>query len=106
MQTLIGSKKIQEQHKNKIAMSIKKEAMSKRDEKILHRCFYYARYAKCDYRKALAQLGEEFDLSEKVVEKIIEINEPFLAALKAKPLTPYLLKKKYPYFSWGKTKRI
>lgn len=74
--------------------------ISRRDEKIVARFYYYAEILKLNYSTILSKLSEEFDIDETVVSVRLKERQAVLDKFfKDKP-TVRLLRRQYPFYAW------
>jgi len=74
--------------------------ISRRDEKLAARFYYYAEILKLNYSSIMSKLSEEFDIDETVVSARLKEKQIVLDKLfKDKP-SVRLLRRQYPFYCW------
>src|SRR5262249_18094412 len=75
--------------------------LERRNEKILHRYYYYSRLLHYKYEFVITALSEDFDLSESTLIQLIEDNTNRLMEIAKNELTAKKLKKMFPSYDWS-----
>lgn len=76
------------------------ELLSRRDEKLAARFYYYSNLRKFNFESTINNLHLEFDLAERVIIDRLKSNQEHLDKFfKDKP-SAIELKRKFPYFNW------
>ncbi len=78
-----------------------KALISKRDERMIYRYYYYTHIIGKNYPDAIQVLSEQFDLSQiRVIVCINENNTRLKEVTQREKPTQKELKKKYPWMNW------
>ena len=77
------------------------ELLSRRNDKIAARFYYYSNIKRYSYRITLEFLSIEFDLRERVVEDSLKSNRETLDKLFSEKPSVAELKRRIPYMVWG-----
>jgi hypothetical protein len=80
-----------------------REMNQRRNECLVARYFFYAKYSGLGYGIILRILSREFFLSEDTLPDVIEANFERLAALKKNPPDKVQLMEKWPHLNWAPT---
>lgn len=79
----------------------KRVYMERRDEALIHRYYFYTVIIGKSYEHTLAELVNEFYLSERAVILRLEENYAALKDLLAESPKVAQIRLKYPYYSWA-----
>lgn len=84
------------------------DLISKRDEKLVHRHYYYLKIYGLQYQAILEQLSIEFDLTiTTIVERLqMSDNDRLLNKLRKEKTPLQQLRKLYPFFNWPPPKAV
>ncbi len=80
-----------------------KELITKRNELLLDRLFFYKGIYRWDYAYMLERLSDEFFISERTISDIIEKldSQLYLRNLKLQQPSKNILEKKWPHLKWA-----
>lgn len=75
--------------------------IEQRNEKLLHRYFFYGHYTKYRTDYIYEQLMFEFDLTEERIFRLISKHSNAIKQLRNDPPTIKQLAEKYPFYNWS-----
>jgi len=74
--------------------------VTKRNECLVARYYYYGHYKKMFYEEIIRQLVGEFFIAPNTIVNIIQENTDQLQFIKLKPLPLYYFQNHWPHFKW------
>ncbi|MBV8254994.1 MAG: hypothetical protein JO154_20505 [Chitinophaga sp.] len=79
-----------------------RELIARRDERLVHRHYYYLRISKKRYDEIIQLLSEEFDLSGSTIIERLQLENNFQLLKQLTTQQPSLndLRKRYPWMVW------